>query len=431
MPTLLAALLAAAHVATPVDGGVYEGIPDGGVLVIPRSGVVTVRVPGLDRWASSSESIQVYANASEVTLNAQGEAGTQLDLFFDGGAHTQARVFVRAPDLSSLGVDFLPVTHSPLLSARLMGDRAMVVRGPVGSVEDAVALEVMAEASPKLVVLGGMPASRVADAMSALNAELPSGVRAVWAGDRVVVRGHAAPGVLHAAEEKAETRFGILANAVKAGRVWIEDDSHTLPAFTLGVGSQKVISVAHLTRTAVSKPDVADVKVVNGQQVLVVGLNEGESILEVQREGGAPLRYRVEVNKGWDGVDMVCEICRVLPRYGPGPHIKMVGDKLFIGGPIDTIEQTSEVEAALRGYPNVFLIDHPTDQRLTEQAALVNRRLSELGVTSVRAVRTGAKLWIEGTPKDPSDTAIAQGLIEALFDPFARLMPDARPVPFH
>src|SRR5437868_12596460 len=102
-PALLLLLLNAAPVAPP----------DGGMLLLDPDGGTTVAVPGLEKFASSSDSIDVQqAGPDALLLRPRSPSGAQVDAWTHAGAHLQLRVFVRqrAP-IPFAGLDFLPLTH--------------------------------------------------------------------------------------------------------------------------------------------------------------------------------------------------------------------------------------------------------------------------------------------------------------------------------
>lgn len=87
--------------------------------------------------------------------------------------------------------------------------------------------------------------------------------------------------------------------------VWFNDGSsrrwvvHVEPRgdgeIRLGVGSQKVLSVAQVGKLTVSDAGVVRVKPIGNKQLLLVGVAEGVAMLEVERGAEPPLRYLVTV----------------------------------------------------------------------------------------------------------------------------------------
>jgi pilus assembly protein CpaC len=62
--------------------------------------------------------------------------------------------------------------------------------------------------------------------------------------------------------------LALAAAAAVAVPAWAQEDSSTV---SLGVGTQKVMSVPGIARIAIGDPAIADVKPIGGSQVLIVG----------------------------------------------------------------------------------------------------------------------------------------------------------------
>jgi len=418
----LVALIALAAPGARPDAGARL-LEDGSVVLLEGDGSALVSVPGLQRFASSSSAVKVTQVGSDrLALRAEALGGTQLDAWVDGGAHLRARVFVRLPKAHpDLGIDFLPLTHAADVQVRELADRGTVIRARLDSVEDAVALEILAEAHPRLVVLAGLRSSRVDQAVSALNAGLPAGLRAVWAGDRVVLRGEAEPDVKRAAEKRIDTHLGLLVNAVRAGRIFLEADAELdRPRMRLSVGAQNVLTVPGLSRVGVGDPAIANVEQLGPDQVLVVGVGEGSTWVQAWARDGSVQRYWTTV-EAYDGCYILdASLGALLPRRRE-VRLEVVGDRLLVAGRISSVEQALATADVLRAFPNIMLLDPPREDVLEAQTRAVNAALVRSGVSTLHAVRTGLKLWFDGPPRELSDLAIAQGWADALFEPFARL----------
>src|SRR5689334_4196412 len=66
---------------------------------------------------------------------------------------------------------------------------------------------------------------------------------------------------------------------------------------TLGVGTQKVITVPGVSRLSIGDPAVADVKSLGGNQILIIGQGEGKTTLIVWKGSGARVSYLVAVRR--------------------------------------------------------------------------------------------------------------------------------------
>ena len=76
--------------------------------------------------------------------------------------------------------------------------------------------------------------------------------------------------------------LGALLALFTAGSARAQDSS----VINLGVGTQKVITVPGTTRIALGDPNVAEVKAIGGNQILISGTSEGNTTLLVWKSSG-------------------------------------------------------------------------------------------------------------------------------------------------
>src|SRR3989304_2798667 len=80
---------------------------------------------------------------------------------------------------------------------------------------------------------------------------------------------------------------------------------------SLGVGTQKVITVPGINRIAVGDPAIADVKTIGNNQVLIIGAGEGKTTLLIWKGSGQRVSYLVSVRKQ-DPNEIIGEIKKLL-----------------------------------------------------------------------------------------------------------------------
>ena len=92
----------------------------------------------------------------------------------------------------------------------------------------------------------------------------------------------------------------------------------SLPAFaqeggpiSLGVGTQKVLTVPGIQRVAIGDPAVAELRTIGNNQLLLVGQAEGKTTLLVWKTSGQRLSYLVTVRKQ-DPNEVISEIKKLL-----------------------------------------------------------------------------------------------------------------------
>ncbi|MGZ6124780.1 MAG: pilus assembly protein N-terminal domain-containing protein, partial [Myxococcales bacterium] len=80
----------------------------------------------------------------------------------------------------------------------------------------------------------------------------------------------------------------------------------------LGVGQQKILQLADVSRVAIGDPEIADVKQVGGGgELLITGVGEGRTSLLVWRRNRGRLGYLVTV-RAQDPKDLVSEVRALL-----------------------------------------------------------------------------------------------------------------------
>jgi pilus assembly protein CpaC len=180
----------------------------------------------------------------------------------------------------------------------------------------------------------------------------------------------------------------------------------------LGVGSQKVISVANIAKIAVGDPNVADVKPVGTNQILVVGMAEGRTTLIIFRSNGQRLSYLISVRKT-DPNDVIAEIRKLLGDR-EGITVRMVGDRIYLDGQAYTAEDNERVTQITQLYPNVksFVKVAPNAKKLV--ANNLNAALQKAGLKNVQANVVGTTIFLEGSVESQQDLQKAELITKAI-----------------
>jgi hypothetical protein len=163
-----------------------------------------------------------------------------------------------------------------------------------------------------------------------------------------------------------------------------------LPATRVGVGDERVVAVRLL-----------------GEALLVIGGDEGQTVVDVWTGPGPPVRLTVKVvNRG------ICEL-RV---YRPFPHhldeadfvlsgavtLRLVGDRLFLEGRLETLHQLRFLRARWDDVPRQTLIDVTVSEGLLEALVQELRQLARgRGETAVSFSALNGFVLVEGVVDDP------------------------------
>ncbi len=178
------------------------------------------------------------------------------------------------------------------------------------------------------------------------------------------------------------------------------------------VGSSRVIQVPGLSKIAVGDPQVAGVRAVGGNQVLVIGSQEGRTTLMIWKTNGQRNTYSIVVRK-IDPNEVVNEIKRLLGAR-EGITVRVVGHHIYLDGNAYTQEDYDRVQSITDIYPNVrsFVRVSPNAKRLV--ANNLNAQFQRAGMKNVVARVVGSTIFLEGSVESDADLKRADLITKAL-----------------
>lgn len=183
----------------------------------------------------------------------------------------------------------------------------------------------------------------------------------------------------------------------------------------LGVGAQRVLEVPDgIERVSVGDPEVADVKPLGRDQVLVLAGKIGRTTLIVWRSGGRQDSHAIVVRHGT--LDQTVSEIRALLGDREGIAIRTVGDRIFLEGDVLTAADFRRVEQVVALYPGVrsFVRVAPGARRVVAQH--LSSAFADAGLPGVQAQVVGSTLFLEGHVESEGEmrkaTLIAQALGE-------------------
>jgi pilus assembly protein CpaC len=214
-------------------------------------------------------------------------------------------------------------------------------------------------------------------------------------------------------------RFSLLASLLLASPSSAAQPDGSVIA--LGVGEQRVIQLADVSRVAIGEPEIADVKQVGGGgELLLTGIGEGRTSLLVWRRNRARLSYLVTV-RAQDPKDLVSEV-RALLGDREGVQVRVVGDHVYLEGetltPDDSIrvQQIAQLFPALRNFVRPGLNAH----RLAAEA--LNKALRGSGLRGVTATVVGGALVLEGSVQSAHELKKLELLARSAGEPVENLV---------
>jgi len=180
----------------------------------------------------------------------------------------------------------------------------------------------------------------------------------------------------------------------------------------LTLGEQKTINTPSISRIAVGNPAVADVKVLEkSNQVLVTAMGVGETNLIVwdgsDRE--RTILIRVSARDPWE---VTGELKRLLKGV-EGIDIKPVGLRVIIDGMILREEDMKKILKISKFYPQVMSLATLSPTVLDTNIELINSELKSAGMSSARAVRVGNRVILTGDVPDKAAKKQAKVIADA------------------
>ncbi|HWV36945.1 MAG TPA: pilus assembly protein N-terminal domain-containing protein [Vulgatibacter sp.] len=186
----------------------------------------------------------------------------------------------------------------------------------------------------------------------------------------------------------------------------------TDPTIQLGVGTQKVLSIpGGVSRVAVGDPNVADVKPVGSNQMLVIGGQVGRTTLIVWKANGARISYLVVV-RSVSTDETVAEI-RTLLGDVEGIVVQAVGDRVVLEGEARTADDFRRAEEVVSVYPSVksFVKLSPAAQR--QVASRLNEAFLQAGLRKAEATVIGSTIFLEGSVESEPELRKAELIARA------------------
>ena len=209
------------------------------------------------------------------------------------------------------------------------------------------------------------------------------------------------------------TVVGVVALAAAA---WAQEGG----TISLGVGTQKVITVPGIQRIAVGDPSVADVKTIGNNQVLIIGAGEGKTTLLIWKGSGQRVSYLVSVRKQ-DPNEVITEIKKLLGEI-EGVSVRMVGDRIYLDGQAYTAADAERIEQVVGLYPNVksFVKIAPNAKKLVAQN--LNAAFQKAGLKNVQANVVGSTIFLEGSVESQQDLQKAELITKAIGEKVENLL---------
>lgn len=188
----------------------------------------------------------------------------------------------------------------------------------------------------------------------------------------------------------------------------------------LGVGTQKVITVPGIQRVAVGDPNIADVRTIGNNQLLIIGSSEGKTTLLVWKTSGQRISYLISVRKQ-DPNEVISEIKKLLGEI-EGVNVRMVGDRIYLDGQAYTQADADRIDQVVGLYGNVksFVKIAPNAKKLVAQN--LNAAFQKAGLKNVQANVVGSTIFLEGSVESQQDLQKAELITKAIGEKVENLL---------
>jgi pilus assembly protein CpaC len=149
---------------------------------------------------------------------------------------------------------------------------------------------------------------------------------------------------------------------------------------TVAVNQSQLLTFSGISRVAIANPDIADVVIVSGYEVLVVGKQPGITTLQIWSNSGQK-SYKVEV--GSDNAQIAAEIKSVLGM--PDIRVSLVNKSIILEGKVNDQAQKDRAEKYAAAYADKVIdllkIRNPMQIKLEAQIIEINRtKTNNLGI---------------------------------------------------
>ena len=192
-------------------------------------------------------------------------------------------------------------------------------------------------------------------------------------------------------------------------------------AITLAVGQQRVLTVNGMTRVAVAKDQVADVKPLASNQLLITAMAPGQTEVTIFRGNAAPLKYSVNVTAA-DIKRVLADVKKMLGDR-EGITVTQQGERLFLEGSALTLEDMQKVEQVAQMYPQVVKNQvrlDPSAKNLVAQQ--LNSALQRAGLRGAIATVVGSTVFVEGKVDSDGDMKKADVVMKSMGENIQNLL---------
>ncbi len=175
-------------------------------------------------------------------------------------------------------------------------------------------------------------------------------------------------------------------------------------------GGQEVLRIPGLTRVALGREEVADVKVLSNGELLVLGKQKGRSSMTLWVNGRISTRTII-VDDGRSS-----ELARLIhDTVSPSLKVEEYSGRVVVDGVLDSVQDMERLKAVTGSDPNITLLVTLNPRVLPVVAELITTALHREGLKTARATCVGGKIFLEGSVSDSGESQKAQMIADAIY----------------
>lgn len=179
------------------------------------------------------------------------------------------------------------------------------------------------------------------------------------------------------------------------------------------VGGQLVLEAPGLERISVADPSVADVHVVDDEEVMVTGISQGRTTIHVWLEEDEERVYLVDVTDD-SRLSEVQEVLEILDLEDV-IEAKQVGRRIVIDGKIETIGQLESYRKLVDHWPSLVDLVRMDPAVMDEIAEMIQKALLDAEIETVHVRAVGGTLFLEGSVTDEEERRMVEAIIRAIY----------------
>jgi pilus assembly protein CpaC len=177
-------------------------------------------------------------------------------------------------------------------------------------------------------------------------------------------------------------------------------------------GAHRTLNEPGLTRVAIGKEEICDVKVVNDHELLLVGRQKGRTTLTIWSRGQKNSITR-DVIVDDTRADELARLVRDL--VNSSLRVETFNEKVVVEGTLDSLTELDRLKTLVSDDPNVKLLVQLNPSLMPVVASEITKALHKQGLVYAQAVAIGGRIVLEGSVADNDEYKKAQLIADSYY----------------